>query len=228
MVTVSQAHDTTQQAIMDADAYMNADLGALNDAAAGVGAGAGAGAGADVSYDDVGAGGGGGGDYGDDNFGLDDVDEMDEAVDGIPEWANEDNRDLHAAVVGKENRIAECEKHVGEHSERVGIMDEHLRNVQQELSHTQRLVDAKNKEIETEDHLKQLAEREAGRIRQELQKLDVRAEEVQDELNVVQNHIFRGNEQMDRFKLQMNWNQEELEQWVSKRVTQSHTLAALA
>jgi coiled-coil domain-containing protein 39 len=33
------------------------------------------------------------------------------------------------------------------------------------------------------------------------------------QLNVIQNSIFRGNERMDQFKLEMNWNQEELEQW---------------
>lgn len=41
----------------------------------------------------------------------------------------------------------------------------------------------------------------------------VEAEEAQDKLNAVQNSIFGANEEMDRFKLQMNWNQEELEQW---------------
>lgn len=39
------------------------------------------------------------------------------------------------------------------------------------------------------------------------------SEEAQDKLNAVQNSIFSANEEMDRFKLQMNWNQEELEQW---------------
>lgn len=39
------------------------------------------------------------------------------------------------------------------------------------------------------------------------------AEETQDKLNTVQNAIFSANESMDSFKLQMNWNQEELEQW---------------
>lgn len=39
------------------------------------------------------------------------------------------------------------------------------------------------------------------------------AEDTQDKLNAVQNGIFGANESMDRFKLQMNWNQEELEQW---------------
>ena len=35
----------------------------------------------------------------------------------------------------------------------------------------------------------------------------------QDRLNNTQNMIFKANEQMDKFKLKMNWNQEELEQW---------------
>jgi len=34
------------------------------------------------------------------------------------------------------------------------------------------LIDAKNKEIETEDHLKQLNERQIGRLNRELKKLD--------------------------------------------------------
>ena len=38
--------------------------------------------------------------------------------------------------------------------------------------------------------------------------------EQQERLNDVQNQIFRGNEKMDKLKLEMNWNQEELEQWV--------------
>ena len=29
----------------------------------------------------------------------------------------------------------------------------------------------------------------------------------------IQNMIFKANERMDQFKLEMNWNQEELEQW---------------
>lgn len=44
-------------------------------------------------------------------------------------------------------------------------------------------------------------------------KLERQAFDVQDRLNVTQNNIFRGNEKMDAFKLQMNWNQEEIEQW---------------
>merc|ERR1712039_648359 len=34
-----------------------------------------------------------------------------------------------------------------------------------------------------------------------------------DQVNALSNEIIRGNEKLDQFKLEMNWNQEELEQW---------------
>ena len=33
-------------------------------------------------------------------------------------------------------------------------------------------------------------------------------------MNDLQNQIFKGNEKMDQYKMEMNWNQEEMEQWV--------------
>lgn len=92
-------------------------------------------------------------------------------------------------------------------------MAEHLKSVQMELVHTQSLVDAKNKEIETEEHMKQITERQSGRLKNEIEKLDNRIADQQDRLNNIQNMIFKANEKMDQFKLEMNWNQEELEQW---------------
>merc|ERR1719261_1969464 len=100
-----------------------------------------------------------------------------------------------------------------EQTERFASISEHLKNVQQELLHAQALVDAKTREIETEDHLKQLTEREKGRYEQETRRIAAEHGDLQDKLNAVQNEIFGGNQQMDKFKLQMNWNQEELEQW---------------
>ena len=54
----------------------------------------------------------------------------------------------------------------------------------------------------------------SGRLRAEMMKFDKLAAEYQDKVNNVQNQIFRGNEKMDNYKVQLNWNQEELEQWV--------------
>ena len=70
-------------------------------------------------------------------------------------------------------------------------MDEHLTSVNTELLHTQRLVDAKIKEIETEDHLKQLAERERGRFHVEYKKLQTELVELHDKVNAVQGTVFK-------------------------------------
>lgn len=97
--------------------------------------------------------------------------------------------------------------------ERAKILEDHLKNVQSELFQTQRLVEAKDKEIATENHLKMLAEREIGRLESEVKKIDVAAAEIQEQTDMVQSDIFRANEKMDKFKAKMNFNQEELEQW---------------
>ncbi len=50
--------------------------------------------------------------------------------------------------------VAQLGLEIEEHQERLKILDEHLKSVQMELVHTQSLVDVKNKEIESEEHLK--------------------------------------------------------------------------
>lgn len=37
--------------------------------------------------------------------------------------------------------------------------------------------------------------------------------ELADKISSLQGQIYKGNEKMDQFKMLMNWNQEELEQW---------------
>merc|ERR1711912_157002 len=132
----------------------------------------------------------------------------------LPEFANEENRALHTHVKDMEKQLSVVENELNECSDRNKVLNEHLKNVKQEHAHTQQLVDHKEKEIETEIHLRQLAEREIGRLRAEMTKFDRVAAEMQDSVNSVQNKIFRGNEAMDQFKVQLNWNQEELEQRV--------------
>jgi coiled-coil domain-containing protein 39 len=39
-------------------------------------------------------------------------------------------------------------------------------------------------------------------------------EQIQESLNTIQNTIYTTNQKLDEFKLQMNWNQTELEQWI--------------
>ena len=134
-------------------------------------------------------------------------------VDDLPLFANEEAVVLHAEIKKQKAALEKAEKQEAEHAERLQIMDEHLKNVRQEVQHTTSLVASKKKELEAETHLKQLAVREGGRYKQELASLQNGLEEQDAKLTATQNAIFKGNEEMDKFKLQMNWNQEELEQW---------------
>ncbi len=106
------------------------------------------------------------------------------------------------ALQDLEKKLESADAALEEHHDRVAIMDEHLKNVQQELKYTQsrvgeaaggkaevvgtcprahlasctcglvvvEQVEAKAKEIESEKHLKALAEREAGRLRNDMSK----------------------------------------------------------
>lgn len=149
--------------------------------------------------------------------GVDDDDSDDEVpfVDDLPVFADESNKALHLETKRLEKLRDEAEKSAKEHNDRVEIMTEHLQNVRQEIDHTNGLVAAKKKEIETEEHLMALAERESGINRSEIKKAEdsVRAE--RERFKTLQTQIHKANEEMEKLKLALNWNQEELEQWAT-------------
>lgn len=131
----------------------------------------------------------------------------------LPPYASEANKQLDAEVKRKEKDLQALEENFQTDGGRVKVMTDHLINVQQELVNTQQLVDAKRNEADTEDHLKALAARQLGRLQVEVVKLKKQQGDVQDQINAFSNQLMRGNEKLDQFKLEMNWNQEELEQW---------------
>eukprot|EP01083_Nonionella_stella_P066603 175544_1 len=131
----------------------------------------------------------------------------------LPPFANEENRLLDAEVKERSKKLEQVDNQLGDQRERISIMKDHLRNVEQEMLHTQALCQAKENEIETEDHLKRLAERELERTDADKRKIEKEIGDIQNKLNNVHNQIFSSNEKLEQFKLRMNWNQEELDNW---------------
>uniref|UniRef100_A0A061QV58 Flagella associated protein n=1 Tax=Tetraselmis sp. GSL018 TaxID=582737 RepID=A0A061QV58_9CHLO len=142
---------------------------------------------------------------------VDNDDEDDRSF--LPPFANAENKELNRRVQGLEREVEQTSAALEDNVDRIKVMEEHLTNVQQELKFTQSRVDAKNREIEAEDHLRSLADREKSRHRKDIEQLQKEKLELQDKVNSLQNQLYKGNEKMDQFKLLMNWNQEELEQW---------------
>eukprot|EP00667_Euglena_gracilis_P002071 EG_transcript_2072 len=126
---------------------------------------------------------------------------------------NKVNRELKAQILAYEQDQEAKTKEIADNATRLKLMSEHLANVRVEIKNTQELCEAKKREVETEDHMAQLAERTVGRLTAELKALAQARAEMQDKLDTIQNAIFHGNMKMDEFKSHMNFNQEELEQW---------------
>ena len=146
--------------------------------------------------------------------------------DFLPAFANSENIALSKEVRSKELTLEDTERKLGENSERVKVMSDHNRNVQEEMSFVQSRLEAKQKEVETEAHLRQLAQREMGRYQSDQKKFIAAQAAMREKLVAVQRQVWEGNEKMDQFKLLMNWNQEELEQWaLASRQKEEDSLA---
>ncbi len=97
-----------------------------------------------------------------------------------PELLNERNKLLSANIREKETKKRELEKDLQEQKERLKVLKDHLKNVESEILQTQQIKEAKEAEIQTEDHLRQLAEREIGRFRDEIKKNEKHVTEIQE------------------------------------------------
>jgi|UniRef100_A0A7S4FGB3 chromosome segregation ATPase len=146
----------------------------------------------------------------DDDGGLDIMDGTDVLPDAM---LNKVNKGLKAQILLYEQEVENKAKDISDNKTRLNLMSEHLVNVRTEIKNTQELCEAKKREIETEDHMAQLAERTIGRVKAEMKTIAQQKTEIQDKLDNIQNSIFQGNMKMDDFKAHMNFNQEELEQW---------------
>ena len=104
-----------------------------------------------------------------------DEDYQSDDSDEIPEFATEENKRLNMLVKEKKKTKKIVEEEVRQDFERHKILKEHLKHVEQELLHTQGLIDVKNKETQSENHMKQVTERQTGRLESEMKKLEKQA-----------------------------------------------------
>ena len=132
--------------------------------------------------DDGGMGDAGG--MGDDVLDRADEDVLLPGVDDLPLFASLEARKVDADVKHKEEDVAKLTEQVADMAQRLTVMKEHFKNVQQELDHTNVLFNAKSAEIQTEKHLRQLTSRALGRSQSEKKTLVLDLERVQDELSV--------------------------------------------
>eukprot|EP00842_Homolaphlyctis_polyrhiza_P006136 jgi/Hompol1/6523/HPOL_005009-RA len=135
-------------------------------------------------------------------------------VHSLPRFANEENKKLSQTIKLLESKLNNLVATTEDNSSRSNSILAHMKNVQQELNHTQALYDAKSRQIETEEHFKQLADRESGRLTLEIKQIGNSVSDITDHLNTLQNSIYRGNERIEAIRTELKLETDELTEWL--------------
>uniref|UniRef100_A0A8C1TL46 Coiled-coil domain-containing protein 39 n=1 Tax=Cyprinus carpio TaxID=7962 RepID=A0A8C1TL46_CYPCA len=130
--------------------------------------------------------------------------------------ANEENKALEEELQKNQKEQLNLENKINKNKDVINALTEHLRNLRQEVSHTQALCKAREKETESEVHFRGLAERETGRLKQEVTQLENQLKTLNEKKNVQENNIFKGTQKLDELKSQLNWDQQTLEDWLQE------------
>ncbi|XP_052543079.1 coiled-coil domain-containing protein 39 isoform X2 [Tympanuchus pallidicinctus] len=130
--------------------------------------------------------------------------------------ADAENRALEEDLQKMEREKTNLQNQLTDFEERVEAMTSHLKNVRQEFSFTQSLYKARENEIETEQHFKALAEREHGRLKSEIKRLEDETVSLREKKNSQENTINKTTKKLESLKQQMNCDEEVLESWIKE------------
>ncbi|CAM42454.1 conserved hypothetical protein [Leishmania braziliensis MHOM/BR/75/M2904] len=157
------------------------------------------------------------------------LDVVDATAEALPlELLNNTNKELTAQLTRFEQQLEERQGSVEDQRRRLQFMKEHLSNVRAEIVNTQSLSETKKREVESEESMCRVMERECARLQQRQTQLEQNSEDVRDRLTSVQDRIFRGNLKLEELKTSLDYNQEELEQWDEARRQKEEDELAIA
>ncbi|KAM4895425.1 coiled-coil domain-containing protein 39 [Sylvia borin] len=130
--------------------------------------------------------------------------------------ANAENKALEDELLKMQKEKENLQNELTNFQERIEAMTSHLKNVRQEISFSQSLYKAKENEIETEHHFKALAEREYGRLKNDIKRLKDEIASLRQKESIQENTINKTTKKLENLKQQMNLDEELLESWLKE------------
>ncbi|CAF0821827.1 unnamed protein product [Adineta steineri] len=144
-----------------------------------------------------------------------------------PRIPNAENRNLETKIESKQRDIQSKQSDIDENVTKIHMLEDHLKNVQDELGTTQRLHNARKHEVQTEEHMKMLNEREMGRLRQDIIRVENEITNIKDRKSGLADEVFRVTQQLDEMKAQIKWDQQALEAWLEESAQKDEDVMAL-
>ncbi|CDJ66613.1 hypothetical protein, conserved [Eimeria necatrix] len=146
----------------------------------------------------------------------------------LPAFADEENVALYNEIREKQQLLSQRGTDIGQKAERIMLMQQHLQQLKVEALDLEKLAAAKEAHISSDKRMEGIAIRQASKLKSEIQHQQQHQLQLQARLTGLQIEISRGQEQIDCFKLQMKWNEEELAQWRSAAHQKEEDLACIA
>ncbi|CAL8281059.1 unnamed protein product [Lota lota] len=141
--------------------------------------------------------------------------------------ANAENKALEEELQRKEKEKTRVENELERLKDKKQALSDHLKNAIQELTHTEGLCKAKERETASEKHFKALSEREAGRLRQELARVQSELGLLKVKKNAQENDISSSSRKLEELRSQLNWDQQTLDGWLEESALKDEDTMAL-
>ncbi|RKP17866.1 hypothetical protein ROZALSC1DRAFT_23784 [Rozella allomycis CSF55] len=151
-------------------------------------------------------------------------------TDLLPPFADEQSKqlDLKDKIKQKHAEMQKLEHRIEEQKRRRDLMKEHMKNIRTEFGQCQSLKDAKKREMDTENNLRQIAERQIGRMHQEMRRLLNEIDGVTGHINNLQRNIHQSNENIEKMRQSMKMSKEELDEWLKIQNEKEEDMMAMA
>ncbi|NXU16150.1 CCD39 protein, partial [Pardalotus punctatus] len=130
--------------------------------------------------------------------------------------ANAENKALEEKLQKMQTEKEILQNELTNFEERIGAMTSYLKNMRQEINFCQSLYKAKENEIETERHFKAIAERECGRLKNDIKRLKDEITSLRQKKNIQENTIKKNTKKVENLKQQMNCDEGLLESWIKE------------